>query len=98
VQVGTRFIATAESGAPAAYKQALLNAQPEDVVYTPEVTGVPANFLRSSLERLGEEGSKPWKDVWSAGHGVAQIRDLPPAAELVARLAAEYQSAKGALP
>ena len=95
---GTRFIATQEAGAPEAYKRALVEAKPGDVVYTPEVTGVPANFLRDSLERFRAEGSKAWKDVWSAGHGVAFIRDIPPAGELVTRLVREYAKAKANLP
>jgi len=94
VYVGTRK----ESGASEEYKQALVAASPDEIVYTPEVTGVPANFLRTSLERLGQEGVRPWKDVWSAGHGVAFIDDLPPAAELIERLVTEYQQAKARLP
>jgi nitronate monooxygenase len=31
--------------------------------------------------------------VWSAGQGVGAIRDVPPAAELCARLIAEYRQA-----
>ena len=98
VYVGTRFIATEESGASEEYKQALVAATPDGVVYTPEVTGVSANFLRTSLERLGKEGVRPWKDVWSAGHGVAFIDDVPPVAELIKRLVGEYQRAKATLP
>jgi len=37
--------------------------------------------------------SKAWRDIWSAGQGVGAIHDLPPAAELVARLAQEYREA-----
>jgi nitronate monooxygenase len=33
-----------------------------------------------------------WKDVWSAGHTAEQIADVPPVAELVARLAREYHA------
>jgi nitronate monooxygenase len=40
---------------------------------------------------------KPWRDVWSAGHGVGLIDDVPTVAELVARLEAEYSSARDAL-
>jgi len=96
--IGTRFIATLESEAPLEYKEALLRATPEDIQYTPEVTGVPANFLRESLERFRQGGGKAWKEVYSAGHGVAFIRDLPSAKEVVARLVAEYQEAKQSLP
>jgi nitronate monooxygenase len=38
-------------------------------------------------------GIKPWRDVWSAGQGIGLIRDVPPVAELVARLQAEYVAA-----
>jgi nitronate monooxygenase len=36
---------------------------------------------------------KAWRDVWSAGHGVGLIDDIPPVAELVARLRQEYHAA-----
>ncbi|WP_026234155.1 NAD(P)H-dependent flavin oxidoreductase [Thermus oshimai] len=98
VYIGTRFIATLESAAPLEYKEALLRAQPEDIVYTPEVTGVPANFLRDSLERFRQGGGKAWKEVYSAGHGVAFIREIPSAKAVVARLVEEYERAKARLP
>ncbi len=37
--------------------------------------------------------ARAWRDVWSAGHGVSAIHDVPPVAELVSRLAAEYRAA-----
>jgi nitronate monooxygenase len=37
--------------------------------------------------------AKVWKDIWSAGHGIATIHDVPTVAELVARMAAEYAAA-----
>jgi len=40
-----------------------------------------------------QEGSKPWKNVWSAGHGVGTIRSVQGCAELIDQLAAEYDSA-----
>jgi nitronate monooxygenase len=36
---------------------------------------------------------KVWKDVWGAGHGVGAINDLPSVADLVQRLAVEYDDA-----
>lgn len=51
--IGTRFIATAESQAQDAYKQMLLEASAADIVHTPAVSGVPASFLRQSLEQAG---------------------------------------------
>lgn len=37
--------------------------------------------------------AKAWRDVWSAGHGVSTIHDVPAVAELAARLQAEYHAA-----
>lgn len=51
--LGTRFIATRESTAPDAYKQMLLGASAADIVYTKEISGVPASFLRRSIIENG---------------------------------------------
>ena len=37
---------------------------------------------------------KAWKDIWGVGQGVGNIRDVPPAHALVARLVQEYQAAR----
>jgi len=37
---------------------------------------------------------KAWRDVWSGGHGVGLIDDIPTVAELVDRLEAQYQAAR----
>ena len=39
------------------------------------------------------ESVKAWRDLWSAGHGVSLIDDVPATAELVDRLAREYRAA-----
>jgi nitronate monooxygenase len=36
---------------------------------------------------------KAWKDIWGSGQGIGQIKDAPPAGELIARLKAEYAQA-----
>ena len=36
--------------------------------------------------------AKRWKDIWSAGHSVSGVADVPTVAELVERTAAEYAS------
>jgi nitronate monooxygenase len=41
--------------------------------------------------------AKAWKNIWSAGHGVGSIRDIPGAAELCRTLAREYRDARGRL-
>jgi nitronate monooxygenase len=51
--MGTRFIATQESNADNDYKQMILDARAADIVHTPAVSGVPASFMRQSLEKAG---------------------------------------------
>lgn len=51
--LGTRLIATQENAASPAYKQMLLDAQAADIIHTPAVSGVPASFMRQSLELAG---------------------------------------------
>jgi nitronate monooxygenase len=41
----------------------------------------------------GLEAKKAWKDIWGCGQGIGVIGDVPPAAQLVERLAAEYEAA-----
>ncbi len=63
--MGTRFIATRESLASDDYKSMLVNAGPADIVCSPAITGVPANWLKPSLMAAGydldslEAGKKP---------------------------------------
>jgi nitronate monooxygenase len=45
------------------------------------------------MSSLTDTTAKLWRDLWSAGQGVATIHDCPPVAELVARIAAEYEAA-----
>ncbi|WP_254330053.1 NAD(P)H-dependent flavin oxidoreductase [Corallococcus exiguus] len=96
--VGTRFLATEEAGAAPDYKQALVDSGPEDLEYTKEVTGVHGNFIKSALERFRSGQGKAWKDTWSAGQGVAFVKDVLPAATVVERMVREYSEARAALP
>ena len=107
--LGTRFIATQEARAPDDYKAMLVAAGAGDLTHTPAITGVPANWLNASLARAGialadlpaaipgyghlPEGVRPWRDLWSAGHGVDLIHDISDVATLVARLRAGYVAA-----
>jgi len=47
---------------------------------------------KGKLKSLQDE-ARAWRDMWSAGHGVAGIHDVPAVDELVTRLAAEYRAA-----
>jgi nitronate monooxygenase len=112
--LGTRFINTRESLAPAAYKAMIRESTAKDILYTAAISGVHANFLRASivtaggdpdnlpphggLSMTGDAEAKAWKDIWSAGHGVGDIDDIPFTAELCGRLIREYREALAHLP
>ncbi len=49
--------------------------------------------LAEDLSHSQDGGPKAWKDIWSAGQGVAAIHDVPSVPDLVARLKAEYEAA-----
>lgn len=53
VYMGTRFINTAESQAPDAYREMIADAGADDITYTAAVSGVHANFLAPSLKAAG---------------------------------------------
>lgn len=54
VQMGTRFIATSECKAHADYKQAIVDATPEDIVLTERLTGVPVAVINNDyIKHLG---------------------------------------------
>ena len=51
--IGTRFIAARESLASDSYRRMLVESGVDDLALSPHFTGVPANFLKPSLERAG---------------------------------------------
>ncbi len=53
VYMGTRFIPTAESMAPAEYKQMIVDSTVDDLVVSAGVTGTPASWLKPSLRANG---------------------------------------------
>jgi nitronate monooxygenase len=105
--LGTRFIATTESLAHGDYKDMIVASGTKDIVYTPKISGVAANFLIPSMVRAGldvatmepskgmdlEHEAKAWSTVWSAGHGVSGIGAVLPVSELAKQLKAEYARA-----
>lgn len=50
---GSVFIATEEANAAEAYKQCLVEAKADDIIYTNLFTGVHGNYLRQSIEAAG---------------------------------------------
>jgi nitronate monooxygenase len=45
----------------------------------------------------GNQEAKAWRDIWGCGQGIGAVKHVPPAAELIARLSAEYEAAKADL-
>ena len=105
--MGTRFIATPESGVVEGHRAMIPKVGADDIMVSAAMNGVPAHWIRQSVERVGldpgtlpdvrtdmPEGVKPWRDIWSAGQSVGLIDRVEPVAQLVARLQGEF----GALP
>lgn len=65
--MGTRFISTVESSAQKDYKQMLCDAVSSDIVYTSAISGIPANFLRQSMEKAGFNMEQIKKEGANAG-------------------------------
>ncbi|MBL7688899.1 MAG: nitronate monooxygenase, partial [Bdellovibrionaceae bacterium] len=56
VHVGTRFIASREAKIDQAYKQAVIDSSPEDIVMTTRISGTPAAVIKTPyIEKLGTE-------------------------------------------
>lgn len=51
--IGSPFIATHEARASEAYKQAIVDSDAKDIVYSNLFTGIHGNYLRSSIENAG---------------------------------------------
>lgn len=56
--------------------------------------------LRSAFDRASREagGARRWKDVWSAGHSVGGVINVPTVADLVSQTEAELRAAQAAAP
>jgi len=107
--MGTRFIAATESRATNDYKEMVVKGKFDDLILTASVTGIPAHFIRQSLEKAGmnvsdtgqvdfnmnknEGGAKAWRDIWSAGHGIENINKIQSAATIIRTLRENYESA-----
>ena len=71
--IGTRFIATREANAIAAYKQAIIDSAAVDVVYTPYFTGVHGNYLKKSIVAAGlDPDDLPVKEKTAMSFGSAR--------------------------
>jgi len=102
--IGTHFIASKESMASLEYKEMLINSEIKDITYTKDVSGIPGNFIKQSIERAQKienedidfinksENSKAWKDIWSAGQGVTAIKKIKPLKDIIQELKTEYNA------
>ena len=112
--IGSAFIATHEARAQDAYKQAIVDSNSDDIVYSNLFTGVHGNYLAPSIRaagldpdnlpesdpskmNFGGDAKKAWKDIWGCGQGIGAINAVTSTAELVARLRAEYATARARL-
>jgi nitronate monooxygenase len=106
--LGTRFIATTESLASPAYRDAVVAATLDDVTASTQVTGLPANVLTDWLRGVGTAPPRAASDlggfsadrllahrgVWAAGHSVSGTDAVIGVAELVNRLERELDLAR----
>ncbi|MCB1193264.1 MAG: nitronate monooxygenase [Leptospiraceae bacterium] len=110
VSIGTRLIATEEAEVDPSYKTMLIDSTPEEIIYTDKVTGIHSNWMKKSLDmhpwilngekppQSLEGDDKRWKNIWSAGHGVAQVSDVISVGELFKKIIEEYKSGLNGLP
>jgi nitronate monooxygenase len=103
--MGTRFIATPESGVVQGHRAMIAEAGADDIIASAAMNGVPAHWLRPSVEAVGldprtlpsvrspmPEGVHPWRDIWSAGQSVGLIDAVEPVPALVARLRRDFEA------
>ncbi|TYO90121.1 NAD(P)H-dependent flavin oxidoreductase [Oceanicella actignis] len=62
----------------------------------------PDNLPQSDPSKMnfgsgGNTKAKAWKDIWGCGQGIAPVREVLPAAQLVARFKREYEEARARL-
>lgn len=74
------------TGVPGNYLKPSVAAAGLDPNALPESDKTKMNF--------GSGTTKAWRDIWGAGQGVGTIDDAPPAAQVIARLKAEYAAAR----
>ena len=73
--IGSAFIATEEARATAAYKQAIVDCDSDDIVYTNLFTGVPGNYLAPSIIAAGlDPGNLPQSDPGKMNFGGASTK------------------------
>lgn len=70
VQMGTRFVGTYECDADIRFKEAIINAHPEDVTIISSPVGMPGRAVANEfLEKVSEGLRRPFKCVFQCIHG-----------------------------
>jgi nitronate monooxygenase len=77
------------TGVPGNYLKPSIAAQGLDPDALPAADKTKMSFASDKV--------RTWRDIWGAGQGVGSIADVPPTAEVIARLKAEYAAARAAL-
>ncbi|MFN3370990.1 MAG: NAD(P)H-dependent flavin oxidoreductase [Sphingomonadaceae bacterium] len=62
----------------------------------------PDNLPKGDISTMnfgsgGNTEAKAWRDIWGSGQGIGAVKEILPAAELVARLDREYRAARARL-
>jgi nitronate monooxygenase len=62
----------------------------------------PDNLPQSDPSKMnfgsgGNTEAKAWRDIWGCGQGIGAVKNVPSVADMVARLAVEYEDAKAEL-
>ena len=102
--MGTRFIVADECPAEDNYKQLIVDATPDDIIYTDKVSGTNANFFKRTVpshpdydDTLAADPGKRWKSVWSAGQGATLVDKRESIGQIVENLVREYHDTVAAL-
>lgn len=102
--MGTRFIVADECPAEDNYKQLIVDAAPDDIIYTDKVSGTNANFFKRTVpshpdydDTLAADPGKRWKSVWSAGQGATLVEKRESIGQIVENLVREYHDTVAAL-
>jgi nitronate monooxygenase len=72
--MGTRFLATKECQVSEPYKQLIVDAKADDIVYTNAISGIPANFIKQSVTAAGFDlDNLPTPDGFDIGTEMAEV-------------------------
>lgn len=108
VQIGTRFVAAAESDAGRSYRAALLDAKETDTIVSDSMTGAPVRAITTpeitAYEKAKNSGATAAKlkalrqavraggAKGAAGQNAGMINDIQPAAELMHQILSDAQT------